>query len=388
VGDEYLAEISGTLESPDSMPELARSVAPGETDATTRLHASIEFVQQRIRYEAIEFGRHAHVPKSTEDTLRDGYGDCKDHSLLLYHLLRQQGFDAALALVNASGPINPELPSVDQFDHMVVYCADCPGARFIDTTDKYVSYRTSGPRSIGGRHALVLDPAAPRMEQVPRAADEEFAVEVDREIRVADDGALDVTEEVVLHRHLAATVRSILMTVDSASWKDSVYREILSDRHQVSMLELDVESAEALDAPLRMRTRYRVDDAMTRSEGMAWGRLPSSWERLFLEVDPVESRKSQFEIVEPLRIETRVKIVSPADHRVRMLDASRHAGRSKFMTWAVAEDVGDGSVVLEFTAHRLRGQFTPQEYEVFFADSMDALGALERRVEMRAESSR
>jgi len=205
---------------------------------------------------------------------------------------------------------------------------------------------------------------------------------------VADDGALDVTEEVVLHRHLAATVRPILMTVDSASWKDSVYREILSDRHQVSMLELDVESAEALDAPLRMRTRYRVDDAMTRSEGMAWGRLPSSWERLFLEVDPVESRKSQFEIVEPLRIETRVKIVSPADHRVRMLDASRHAGRSKFMTWAVAEDVGDSSVVLEFTAHRLRGQFTPQEYEVFFADSMDALGALERRVEMRAESSR
>jgi len=85
---------------------------------------------------------------------------------------------------------------------------------------------------------------------------------------------------------------------------------------------------------------------------------------------------------------TTVKIVSPAACRVRMLDASRHAGRSKFMTWAVAEDVGDGSVVLEFTAHRLRGQFTPQEYEVFFADSMDALGALERRVEMRAESSR
>src|SRR5207237_601886 len=72
-------------------------------------------------YKAIEFGRGARIPRAPQEVLRHRYGDCKDHALLLYHLLRNAGTEARLALVRTGSPVRRELPSLDQFDHMVVY---------------------------------------------------------------------------------------------------------------------------------------------------------------------------------------------------------------------------------------------------------------------------
>jgi hypothetical protein len=77
-------------------------------------------VQKELHYEAIEFGRRAYVPKTARETLRDRYGDCKDHAVLLVSMLNAVGVPAELALVNINQRVLPELPNIDQFDHMIV----------------------------------------------------------------------------------------------------------------------------------------------------------------------------------------------------------------------------------------------------------------------------
>ena len=71
----------------------------------------------------MEFGESSLVPQFPSQTLKRGYGDCKDKAVLLAAMLRSAGVPASLALLN-SGPgrdINPDLPGMGMFDHAIVY---------------------------------------------------------------------------------------------------------------------------------------------------------------------------------------------------------------------------------------------------------------------------
>src|SRR5690606_4324710 len=122
-----------------------------------------------ITYKAIEFGRSTRVPNPTSKVLKNKYGDCKDHSLLLWQMLRANGIEAHLALANFAQPVDPDLPSLDQFNHMLVYVPGYEGGRFFDATDKTSDVANlKAPLDLGGANVLVLDAERPRLVQVPK----------------------------------------------------------------------------------------------------------------------------------------------------------------------------------------------------------------------------
>ena len=127
--------------------------------------ALARFVQKEVTYKAIEFGRGARIPRAPSDVLRHRYGDCKDHALLLYQLLRNFGVEAQLALVRTGSPIRRELPSLDQFDHMVVYLP--ASGSFVDTTNKSADLSRGVTPAIAGKDALGLDAKQPRLVLIP-----------------------------------------------------------------------------------------------------------------------------------------------------------------------------------------------------------------------------
>ncbi len=56
-------------------------------DQKKYIELATRFVQDEIRYMGIEMGIYSHRPNSPERVLKQRYGDCKDKSLLLVHLL-------------------------------------------------------------------------------------------------------------------------------------------------------------------------------------------------------------------------------------------------------------------------------------------------------------
>ena len=68
-----------------------------------KVAAITTYVQQNVRYQAIEFGPRAMIMNPADQVLANGYGDCKDHSILLYNMLRAVGIPAELSLVNTGG---------------------------------------------------------------------------------------------------------------------------------------------------------------------------------------------------------------------------------------------------------------------------------------------
>ena len=100
---------------------------------------SLKFTQDHIRYVGIELGVNSHKPHSPYETLVNGYGDCKDKTLLLITMLKELGVEAEPVLVNTSdkGSIEGALPTPHAFNHVITRISFDGKQFFVDPTRNY-----------------------------------------------------------------------------------------------------------------------------------------------------------------------------------------------------------------------------------------------------------
>ncbi|ANQ51203.1 DUF3857 domain-containing protein [Flammeovirga sp. MY04] len=95
----------------------------------------IHFIQDEIRYMGIENGINAFQPHSPTQVYNQRYGDCKDKSLLLTALLREEGVEAYPMLVNTRGKLmHQKIPAPNRFNHCIVQLIYKGKEYYIDPT--------------------------------------------------------------------------------------------------------------------------------------------------------------------------------------------------------------------------------------------------------------
>jgi len=119
--------------------ELTQSVqqVADEQGLQAAMAMAIDHVQTSIRYYGVEVGENSHRPHAPDEVLRNGYGDCKDKTLLLVSLLNDLGVDAWPILVSSRirKGIVDHLPSPGVFDHVVVLVEHEGKQYWVDATD-------------------------------------------------------------------------------------------------------------------------------------------------------------------------------------------------------------------------------------------------------------
>jgi hypothetical protein len=109
----------------DPSPQLKQKVAELTAAAPTllaKMQALAAFVQNDIRYVAIELGIGGHQPHAAADVLSHAYGDCKDKSTLLGAMLEQIGVKSYPVIINAArGVVTESTPaSPFRFNHAIL----------------------------------------------------------------------------------------------------------------------------------------------------------------------------------------------------------------------------------------------------------------------------
>ncbi len=99
---------------------LVETITSNAGTTTEKIRAIAEYVQNNIRYVAIEVGKGRWLPRPAEKTLFNGYGDCKDKCTLMRAMLDVAGIPSVPVLVNATSLVDPDLPSPSQFNHVIV----------------------------------------------------------------------------------------------------------------------------------------------------------------------------------------------------------------------------------------------------------------------------
>lgn len=134
---------SGTDEPSDEIRAVVAELLDGAPDdPRERARRLYTWVQEHIRYVAIEIGYGGWRPHSAAEVMEVRYGDCKDKANLLKSMLAVAGIDSHLAELYSHGgyPRTFRLPSLGNTNHAIL-AVDLPeGIVLADPTERVVPF--------------------------------------------------------------------------------------------------------------------------------------------------------------------------------------------------------------------------------------------------------
>jgi hypothetical protein len=112
-----------------------------KTEISKREEAKLiyEWVVKNIRYVAVYVGNGGVEGHDAEKIIRDGYGDCKDHSIVLEALLKARGIESSFALINLGNAYKlPPLPVLAPQNHVITYLPEFD--IYLDSTSQFTPF--------------------------------------------------------------------------------------------------------------------------------------------------------------------------------------------------------------------------------------------------------
>lgn len=109
----------------DATPEIKQKVATLTSNAPNtlaKMKALASFVQDNIRYVAVELGIGGFQPHPAGEIFGHGYGDCKDKATLMASMLHEIGVESYYVVINDErGSVNAMTPAnVGDFNHAII----------------------------------------------------------------------------------------------------------------------------------------------------------------------------------------------------------------------------------------------------------------------------
>jgi hypothetical protein len=216
----------------------------------------------------------------------------------------------------------------------------------------------------------MLDASQPRMVRIPDHPAGARSISLDRQLRIAEDGAIHGVDTMTVTGSVAGYLRGWLRNLQASDRTSSVQRLLGG----YGATELKVQAIDHLDdpqAPLVMRVAYRAVEPLHRERERMVGRLPVPWERHHLEPTATEERRFPFEIREPLRFSSSIELQWPRGYRLKTADP-KAGGDTDPLRWSVQPS----GAKVELSLRLSRGVFSADRFAGYARELRSALEAL------------
>lgn len=369
LANTYFSELKPFIED-NSDVDFAKPSRSSPVQDTT------QSVQDRLRYVGIEFGRRGRIPNTIRQIADNAFGDCKDHSLLLLKHLEKTHIKAELALVNLGNDIDPNIPSLDQFNHMIVYCRDCPDAKFFDATDKGSDLPRVVPLGLAGHHALVLREKGSELIRIPDYDSSNHAIDIRRTIHAESDGTLRVADSIEFTGYLASWMRTTLQSADA----DELVRHLLRSESGLRIQKQQFSDVDDRNQPLTLRMEYEYKNRLLATNSALSGRLPAPWARTLAASKHIAERKTPFEIQYPLQFEVDVTVHAPDGMKVKPTSLAAPSKRTPDFHLISRKVDGSKPLQLHLQSVRKTGRYAPERYSEYVESVESAIALFEEPI--------
>jgi FOG: TPR repeat len=213
LGRAYAAQSESKAAVTEKVRTLADQITKSATSRREQARLAYEWVAKNIRYVAIELGQGSFVPHDADTILARGYGDCKDHEVLLKALLKAKGIEAQGVLLNATNDYTlTEAPSFAQLNHIITYLPEF--GVYLDASVPVAAFGTL-PQTEYGKPAVLtaLKGAGPVTLPMPKPG--ATSIHQATAMKVAADGTLTGTTTTSATGTYAVSLRYIGYAVQS-----------------------------------------------------------------------------------------------------------------------------------------------------------------------------
>jgi hypothetical protein len=289
---------------------------------------------------------------------------------------------AQLALVSHRGPIQKAQPSLDQFDHMIVYVPGAGGGHFLDCTSKGADVANAIPVGLAGQDALILDARDPRFVTIPKYLENASSVSVEQHIRLLDQTDLNVEESLTLTGVHAAYMRDYLLQVPESSRRTVLQNQM--EMGDADLTDLKIDSLNIPGEPLRLHFTYSLKKQFRRSDNQIRGVPRAGFARIYLTASPVEPRLTPFEITIPLSIDFSEIVDVPAGFEAVQPESLDLKLDPRFATGDSSARVEGRQLNLHFKCRLITGRFVASDYSAYRQTMSQILSIVEREVVFKA----
>jgi tetratricopeptide (TPR) repeat protein len=360
------------------LQKLVRTAVGKATERKEIVDRLLAAIQKDVRYAGVEVGEGSIVPRPPRTVLANKYGDCKDKATLLVAMLREAGFPAHVALLQAGDDldVHAELPGVTPFNHAIVVVEGGP-AIWVDPTDVFAR---AGELPLGdqGRQALIAKAETTTLVRTPET---EAAASVYREQRtflLPEDGKPRVVEISEGTATAEAGLRRWVTGLDAKGLREKIESYAKSAYVAKTITGYQVTEANDLTKPFRLTIEVPESASGIVQNGEASvviniaglpRQIPDTlrdWKDPQPGDDPDDApkkRKHDFLFPNPSIVEWAYRIVPPPGYVPGTLPESKTTaiGTTSFTQEVHAEP--DNSVLATFRFDSGKRRLTPAEFE-------------------------
>lgn len=220
---EWYAKLQGERMTIDeSVRKKADELTKGADTPAEKAHRLYDFVARNVRYVSISLGVGRYQPHAASDVLQNGYGDCKDKHTLFSAMLRAEGIQSYPVLINSSQPLDVDVPSPGQFDHVITAARIGSGLTWLDTTPEVTPYGLILYQLRNKEAVVASTDSEGGLQRTPADSPIKTFMNFTLDGKFSEFGALDATLDVTAQGDRDWPMRGAFRRYSQTQWKELV----------------------------------------------------------------------------------------------------------------------------------------------------------------------
>lgn len=251
VGRAYQDMAKPKAEVTDDIWHLATKLTYGLVDDREKVKKLYEWVASNIRYVSVSLGNGRLVPHAAHDVLKNQYGDCKDHTVLLEAMLDAVGISSSPALINLGSAYKlAKVGVIQPLNHVITYVPSLD--LYLDSTDQFTPF---GLLIFEDMDKPTVLTALGKMGRTPRMVAAEHVAKVDMTMKIDNQGVVHGASSVVYQGVPEIESRRTRFYTKSRSERQ-VVKDLLQRFNETGGGSMEYPEPERIDLPYWIRAKF------------------------------------------------------------------------------------------------------------------------------------
>jgi hypothetical protein len=368
MGRWYWGLVKDQFTADDEVRRRAQEITKDAKSEADKVRAVYDFVVQKTRYVALEFGIHGFKPYRCAQIFARGFGDCKDKATLIVTMLKELGIQATIVILRTGlrGDFGTDVASLAPFDHAIAYVPSMD--LYLDGTAEFTG-STELPAMDRGALAIQINEGKPKLVHLPVPDEKQTLGSKRLESTLAADGSAQIDWRMDVSGANASTWRQRYHA--KATQKPRVQEDLSNELPGVEIESVKTNDLDDVEQSVSLKAKGRAP-ALARKDGepsanvTAWTVPLGAREHLVRAYAALSTRKRDLRIQTLSTQENESVVKLPPGAKIT--SAPRAAdGKSPFGFYKVETETNGNTVRVKTTVALTTPRIAASEYPAFRA---------------------